>query len=83
MVALRTASVHPQGSFPTSSNAGEELASSSGGGEWGHPSGDGDLEVGAGSGAGDVGPRCAGMPGLCVPPSNDEVELLLFFVLSS
>ena len=49
----------------------------------GHPSGDGNPEVGVGSGAGNVGPQCAGMPGLCVSPSNNEVELLLFFALSS
>ena len=53
-VALRTAAVCTQ-AFPASSDAGEEPSSSTGGGEWGHPSGDGDLEVGAGSGAGNVG----------------------------
>ena len=72
-----------QGFFPASSDADEEPSSSTGGGEWGHPFGDVDLEVGAGTGAGRVGSRCAGMQGLCVPPSNDEVELLLFFALSS
>ena len=82
-VALQAAALCSQGSFPASSDAGEEPSSSVGGREWGHPSGDGDLEVGAGSGAGDVGSRRAGMSGLCVPPSNDEVELLLFFALSS
>ena len=50
---------------------------------WGRPSGDGDLEVGAESGAGSVGSRRAGLLGLCVPPGDDEVELLLFFALSS
>ena len=54
-VALRAAALCFQGSFPASSDAGEEPSSSAGGGEWGHPSGDGDLEVGAGTGAGDVG----------------------------
>ena len=82
-VALRAAGVCSQGSFPVSSDASEEPSSLTGGGEWGHPSSDGDLEVGAGSGAGDVGSRCAGMSRLCVPPSNNEVELLLFFALSS
>ena len=66
-----------------SSDAGEEFTSLSGGGEWGHPSGDGDLEVCVGSGAGDVGSQRSGVSGLCMPPSDDEVELLLFFVLSS
>ena len=82
-VALRAAALCSQGSFPASSDAGEIPSSSAGGGEWGHPSGDGHLEVGAGTGAGDVGSRCAGLSGLCVPPGDDEVELLLFFALSS
>ena len=82
-VALRAAAVCSQGSFPASSDAGKEPSSSTGGGEWGHPSGDGDLEVSAGSGAGDVGPRHARVSGLRVSPSDDEVELLLFFALSS
>ena len=82
-VALRAAAVCSQGSFPASSDAGEEPSSSAGGGEWGHPSGDGDMEVGAGTGAGDVGPRCVGLSGLRVPPSDNEVELLLFFALLS
>ena len=82
-VALRATAVCSQGSFPASSDAGEEPSSSTGGGEWGHPSGDGDLEVGAGTGAGDVGSRRVGMSGLRVPPGDDEVELLLFFALSS
>ena len=73
----------PSPPVPASSDAGKEPSSSTGGGEWGHPSGDGDLEVSAGLGAGDVGPRCAGVSGLCLPPSDDEVELLLFFALSS
>ena len=68
---------------PATSDAGEEPSSSAGRGEWRRPSGDGDLEVGVGSGAGDVGSRCARMSGLRVPPSNNEVELLLFFALSS
>ena len=83
VVALCTANLRSSGPFPESSDAGKESASSAGGGEWGHPPGDGDLEVCAGPGAGDVGPQCAGMSGLYVPPSNDEVGLLLFFVLSS
>ena len=82
-VALRAAALCSQGSFPASSDAGEEPSSSTGGGEWGHPFGDGDLEVGAGAGAGDVGSRRVGVSGLCVPPSDDEVELLLLFALSS
>ena len=77
------AGVHSQGSFPVSSDVGKESPPSSGRGEWGHPFGDGDIEVGVGSGAGNVESRCAGMSGLCVPPSNNEVELLLFFSLSS
>ena len=82
-VALRAAALCSQGSFPASSDAGEEPSSSAGGGEWGHPSGDGDLEIGVGTGVGDVGSRCAGLSGLRVPPGDDEVELLLFFALSS
>ena len=82
-VALRMANVCSLGSFPASLDAGKESSSSSDRGEWGHPSGDGDLEVSAGTGAGNVGSRCAGVLGLCVPPSDDEVELLLFFALSS
>ena len=82
-VALRATSVRPQGSFPTSSDAGEEPSSSTGGAEWGHSFGDGDLEFGAGSGTGNVGSRHIGVPGLCVSPSDNEVELLLFFALSS
>ena len=80
---LTSGSGVPQGSLPASLDAGEEPSSSTGGGVWGYPSGDGDLEVGAESGAGDVGPRCAGLLGLCVSPSDNEVELLLFFTLSS
>ena len=72
-----------QGSFPASSDAGEEPSSSAGGGEWGCSFGDGDLEVGVVSGAGPVGSRRAGVSGPRVPPSDDEVELLLFFALSS
>ena len=72
-----------QGSFPASLDAGKEPSSLTGGGEWGHPFGDGDLEVGVGSGAGNVGSQRAGVSGLRVPPSVDEVELLLFFTLSS
>ena len=82
-VTLRVASVRPQGSFPASSDAGEEPPSLTGGGEWGYSPGDGNQEVGVGPGAGHVGSQCAGMLGLCVPPSDDEVELLLFFALSS
>ena len=83
VVALRTAALCSQGSFLASSDAGKEPSSSTGGGEWGHPSGDGNLEISAGTGAGDVGSRCAGLSGLRVSPSDDEVELLLFFALSS
>ena len=50
MVTLQAAGVCSQGSFPVSSDAGEEPSSSTGGGEWGHPFGDGDLEVGVGQG---------------------------------
>ena len=82
-VALRAAALCSQGSFPASLDAGEVPSSSAGGGEWGHPSGDGDLEVGVGTGADDVGSRRAGMLGLCLPPCDNEVELLLFFALSS
>ena len=32
---------------------------------------------------GGLGSRCVGVPGVCVPPTDDEVELLLFFALSS
>ena len=82
-VTLQVSALCSRGSFPASSDAGEEPSSSTGGGEWGHPSGDGNLEVSAVTGAGDVGSRRAGMLGLCVPPGDDEVELLLFFALSS
>ena len=82
-VTLRATALCSQGSFPASSDAGEEPSSSAGGGEWRHPSGDGDLEIGAGPGAGDVGSRCAGLSGLRVSPSDDKAELLLFFALSS
>ena len=83
VVALRVVGVHPQGSFPASLDAGEESPPSLGRGEWGHSFGDGGLEVGIGSGAGDVGPRCAGMSGLCVPPSDDEVAALLCVIILS
>ena len=82
-VSLCTANLRAPRSCPTYQDAGEEPPSSSGGGERGSLPGDGDLEVGVGSGAGDLGPRCAGMPGVCVSPTDDEVELLLFFALSS
>ena len=64
-------------------DAGEESSLSSGRGEQGRPSGGGNLEVSVGPGTGGVGSQCAGVSGLRVPPSDDEVELLLFFVLSS
>ena len=82
-VALCASNLHAPGSCPTYQDAGEEPSSSSGGGERGSFPGDGGLEIGAGSGAGGVGPRCAGVPGVCVPPTDNEVELLLFFALSS
>ena len=82
-VALCAANMHSPGSCPTLQDAGEESPSSAGGGERRSLPGDGDLEVSVGSGAGGLGSRCAGMPGVCVPPTDDEVELLLFFALSS
>ena len=82
-VALCAANLRAPGSCPTYQDAGEESSSSSGGGERGSLPGDGDLEVGVGSGAGNLGSRCVGVPGVCLPPTDDEVELLLFFALSS
>ena len=82
-VSLCAANLRAPGSCPTYQDAGEEPPSSSGGGERGSFPGDGGLEVGAGSGAGGLGPRCAGVSGVCLPPTDDEVELLLFFALSS
>ena len=82
-VALCTTNLRAPGSCPTYQDADEEPPSSSGGGERRSLPGDGDLEVGVGSGAGSLGPRCVGVPGVCVPPTDDEVELLLFFALSS
>ena len=82
-VSLSAANLRAPGSCPTYQDAGEGSPSSSGGGERRSIPGDGDLEVGAGSGAGGLGPRCAGVSGVCVPPTDDEVELLLFFALSS
>ena len=82
-VALRAANMRAPGSCPTPQDAGEESPSSSGGGEQGSLPGDGDLEVGVGSGTGGLGSRCVGMSGVCLPPTDDEVELLLFFALSS
>ena len=82
-VALCASNLRTPGSCPTYQDAGEEPPSSSGGGERGSLPGDGYLEVGVGSGAGGMGSRCAGVSGVCVSPTDDEVELLLFFALSS
>ena len=82
-VSLCAANLRAPGSCPTYQDAGKGSPSSSGGGERGSFPGDGGLEIGAGSGAGGVGPRCAGVPGVRVSPTDDEVELLLFFALSS
>ena len=82
-VALWSAGVCSPGSDPASSDASEGSSSSSDRGERGSSLGDGGLEVGVGSGAGEMGSRRPGMSGLCVPPSNDDVELLLAFALSS
>ena len=82
-VSLSAANLRAPGSCPTHQDAGEESPSSSGGGERRSIPGDVDLEVGVGAGAGDLGPRCAGVSGVCLPPTDDEVELLLFFTLSS
>ena len=82
-VALCVSNLRAPGSCPTYQDAGEEPPSSSGGGERGSFPGDGGLEVGVGSGAGGVGPQCPGVPGVRVSPTDDEVELLLFFALSS
>ena len=82
-VALCVSNMHAPGLCSMPQDAGKEPSLSSGRGERGSLPGDGNLEVGVGSGAGNVGPRCPGVSGLCVPPSDDGVELLLFFVLSS
>ena len=82
-VALCASNMCAPGSCPMPQDAGEESPPSSGEGGRRSLPGDGDLGVGAGSGAGDLGSRCAGVPGVCVPPTDDEVELLLFFALSS
>ena len=82
-VTLFAANVRAPGSCPMPQDAGEESPSPSGGGEQGSLPGDGDLEVGVGSGTGNLGSQCVGMSGVCLPPTDDEVELLLFFTLSS
>ena len=82
-VALCTANMRTPGSCSTPQDADEESSSLSGGGERRPLPGDGDMEVGVGSGAGDLGPRCVGVSGVRVSPTDDEVELLLFFALSS
>ena len=82
-VALFSSGLCSSGSCSTSADAGEEAPSSTDRGEWESPLGVGDLEVSARSGAGDLGPRCVGMSGLRVSPSDDDVELLLVFWLSS
>ena len=74
---------YPPGSCSTPQDAGEESPSSSGGGERRSLPGDGDLEVSVGSGTGGLGPQCVGVSGVRVPPTDDKVELLLFFALSS
>ena len=82
-VALCAANLRAPGSWSTFQDAGEESPPLSSGGERRFLPGDGDLEVGVGSGAGGLGSRCVGVPGVCMPPTDDEVELLLFFALSS
>ena len=82
-VSLCAANLRAPRSCPTPQDASEEPPSSSSGGERRSLPGDGGLEVGVGSGAGALGSRCAGVSGVCVPPTDDEVELLLLFALSS